>query len=399
MHMQNCSVDPMVSFLISTFNRRQVLLHTLEELQLVDRQCGLVTQTIVVDNASTDGTANAVAAAYPDVQLIRQSKNTGACAKNTGIKQAAGEFIIFLDDDSYPDATSVRRMVEHFAADAKLGAAIFDITLPGGGHESSAYPSVVIGCGTGFRRTALMETGGLPTDFFMQAEEYDLSLRLLEANWSIRRFDDLKVTHLKTSTSRIPTRTTRLDVRNTLLVITRNFPRHWVLPFALDWTRRYWWMACAKGPAHQLAFVRGLIGGLLRSLLPNHRRPIGLAAFESFAMLVTIRRRMDQAVRRHHVQSIMLIDVGKNLLPFVLAARALGLRVAGICDNLLAAPGRKYHGIPVICDTDAMLMVFDAAIVANISPAHAASRGRSFENTGRKVIDLFREEDTKSIAA
>ena len=252
---------------------------------------------------------------------------------------------------------------------------MFDVELPDGTHESSAYPSVVIGCGTGFRRTALQQVGGLPTDFFMQAEEYDLSLRLLDANWTIRRFDDLHVRHLKTPASRIPTRTTRLDMRNNFMVATRYFPRHWMLPFALDWSRRYWWMAQSKGPMHQLAAIHGLIEGLARSLVPGHRRSVGLAAFESFAMVVGIRRKLERATRNEHLSSIVLIDVGKNIYPFWLAARACGLRVVAISDSRLAAKGRRYRGIPVVSDENAMALIFDAAIVTNISPAHCGKAG------------------------
>jgi GT2 family glycosyltransferase len=397
--MHVCSVDPLVTFLISTCNRRDVLLRTLEELADVDRQGGMITETIVVDNASTDGTADAVASAFPEVQLIRQKRNTGACAKNAGLAEARGEFIVFLDDDSYPTVASIRQMADYFFADPKLGAAVFNVTLPDGTRESSAYPSVVIGCGTGFRRRALSEVGGLPKDFFMQAEEYDLSLRLLNANWTIRRFDNLHVRHLKTPTARIPTRTTRLDVRNNLLVVTRNFPRHWVLPFAIDWTRRYWWMASARGPKHQLAFFRGLLEGIVRSLLPDHRRPVGLAAFETFAMVVTIRRRMEQTILAHRIQSIVLVDLGKNLLPFKLAAETCGIRVAAIADNNLAAPGRKYHGIPVVRDEEAMSMIVDAAIIANLSPAHAGKRTETWKKTGRLVVDLFDNSDGLALAA
>jgi GT2 family glycosyltransferase len=393
------SIDPLVTFLISTFNRREVLLRTLEELAEVDHRCGVITETIVVDNASRDGTADSVAAAFPEVQLIRNRRNTGACAKNAGLKIARGECIIFLDDDSYPSAWSLRRMVSYFAADPKLGAAIFDVTLPDGSHESSAYPSVVIGCGSGFRASALREVGGLPNDFFMQAEEYDLSLRLLEAGWRIERFDDLRVNHLKTSTARIPTRTTRLDVRNNLMVATRYFPRHWVLPFALDWARRYWWMASTRGKAHQLAFFHGLASGIFRSLLANHRREIGLAAFEKFAMIIGIRRRMQQAVGRHYVQSVVLIDLGKNILPFLLAAKASNVRVVAIADNNLAAPGRKYRGIPVVADDDARKMIFDAAIMANISPAHATKRADEWRKSRRVVIDLFEQPEELAAAA
>jgi GT2 family glycosyltransferase len=394
-----CSVDPLVTFLISTYNRREVLLRTLSELAEIDRSGGLITQTIVVDNASTDGTAGAVESNFPEIQLIRRKKNTGACAKNAGLFAARGEFIVFLDDDSFPTAGSIRQMTDYFFADPKLGAAVFNVILPDGSRESSAYPSVVIGCGTGFRRRALLEVGGLPADFFMQAEEYDLSLRLLDAHWIIRRFDNLHVRHLKTPTARIPTRTTGLDVRNNLMVVTRNFPRHWVFPFAVDWTRRYWWMASARGPRHQLAFARGLIEGIIRSILPGHRRPIGLAAFETFAMVVSIRRRMEQAILSHRIQSIILIDLGKNVLPFKLAAETFGVRIVAVADNNLAAPGRSYHGIPVVRDEQAMTMICDAAIIANLSPAHAGKRTETWQKSGRTVIDLFDNSDGLSLAA
>ncbi len=393
------SLDPIVTFLISSYNRREVLLRTLDELREVDRRCGLVTETIVVDNASGDGTADAVACDFPKVRLIRQRRNTGACAKNAGIAVASGAFVIFLDDDSFPTVGSVRRMVEHFLADETLGAAIFDVVLPDHSHESSAYPSVVIGCGTGFRRAALQEVGGLPTDFFMQAEEYDLSLRLLDARWAIRRFDDLQVRHLKTPAARVPTRTTRLDMRNNLMVATRYFPRRWVVPFAVDWARRYWWIAGTKNKRHQLAALRGAAEGILRSLLPRHRRPVGLAAFESFAMIVSIQRLMFQARYRHRFQSIVLVDAGKNLLAFFLAAQTSGVHVVAIADSKLASPGRKYRGVKVVSDDEASRLIFDAAIIANISPAHAGKRAAEWRNNGRIVIDLFEQSQAAAIAA
>lgn len=389
-----------VTFLLSTYNRRDVLLRTLAALNGVSRACGLAAETIVVDNASTDGTADAVAAAFRAVQLIRLPKNRGACAKNFGLAHAAGRYVVFLDDDSYPDAASVRRMVNHFEADPALGAAVFDVTLPDGSRECSAYPSVFIGCGTGFRRAALAEVGGLPNDFFMQAEEYDLSLRLLDAGWDVRRFDDLHVAHLKTPGARVPTRTTRLDVRNNLMLATRYFPRQWVLPFALDWMRRYRWIAETKGWRHQLAFWRGLAEGIGRSLRPGHRRPVSAATFERFAMVWEIRRRLERAVRGRGYRSIVLVDVGKNILPYILAANACGVRVVAVVDPQLARPGRRYRGVPVVGDFAAVRTPFDAAVVANVSPVHAARRRDECRRANAfPVLDLFESAVTLKQAA
>jgi GT2 family glycosyltransferase len=391
---------PLVTFLISTFNRREVLLRTLTELAGVERACGVGVETIVVDNASRDGTANAVASMFPRVRLIRQHVNRGACAKNAGFAIARGCFVMFLDDDSFPDAPSIRRMISQFENDPALGAAVFDVVLPDGSRECSAYPSVFIGCGTAFRREALEQVGGLPDDFFMQAEEYDLSLRLMARGWDVRRFDHLRVTHLKTPGARVATRTTRLDVRNNLMVVTRYFPRRWVRAFALDWMRRYWWIAAAKGWRHRTAFWRGLIEGIAMSLRPRHRRAVSAAVFERFAMVEAIRGRMERVVGEQALSSILLVDVGKNLLAFWLAARACRVRVVGIADQRLAAPGRKYRGVPVVTDEQARLMCFDAAIVANVSPVHATVRREAWvRESARPVIDLFGEEWHEARAA
>ena len=118
--------------------------------------------------------------------------------KNLGLPIARGQFILFLDDDSHPQPGAIDAMLHHFAADPKLAAISFAVMLPNGAGECSEYPSVFIGCGVGLRKSAIDQVGGLPDEFFMQAEEYDLSLRLLAAGWPLRRCADLLVHHEKT---------------------------------------------------------------------------------------------------------------------------------------------------------------------------------------------------------
>ncbi|MGD0389343.1 MAG: glycosyltransferase family 2 protein [Tepidisphaeraceae bacterium] len=391
---------PTVTFLISTHNRISALAGTLRQLQTLENSADFAVETVVVDNASTDGTAQAVKGEFPAVRLVRLRKNRGACAKNAGLGEARGEYVVFLDDDSYPDSESIRRMIEHFRARPRLGAAVFDVILPDGSRESSAFPSVCIGCGTGFRREALDAVGGLPDDFFMQAEEYDLSLRLLDAGWDIERFEDLRVSHLKTRIARQPARTTRLDVRNNLLVIARRFPRKWALPYAIDWMRRYRWMAHEKGWRHRAAFWRGLLEGMAKSLRPGRRRVVSDGAFEKFAMIEEIRCRLATAIKGTQIRSILLIDFGKNVYAYWLAARELKLNVVAIADANLARPGRQYRGIPMVDDSAARALQFDAAVVANVSPVHSLQRAsiwRAMES--RPVIDLYESNQSQAAAA
>jgi GT2 family glycosyltransferase len=375
--------EMLISFVISTYNRREVLLRTLENLQL----CGMAEnlfEILVVDNNSLDATASAVAQEFPQVKLLRMNRNYGSCAKNFAIAEASGKYVVFLDDDSYPTSGSIARMIEHFEADPSLGAAIFTITLPDGSRECSAYPDVFIGCGTGFRREALLQVGGLPKDFFMQAEEYDLSLRLMQAGWNLRTFDDLHITHLKTPSARSSWRTMRLDVRNNFILLMRYFPRQWRRRFAWDWMRRYYHIATMK--SQRSAFCVGLLQGVRQCIVSLNRQPIGEIVFEKFTRMQEIEQQMAKIARQS--ASVLLIDYGKNIYPYYLAAKKCGVNIIAIADNRLA--GGRYRGIPIVNDSIARRLDFDVAIISNLSPVHAAQRLQSWRTIEqRQVFDLF----------
>jgi GT2 family glycosyltransferase len=375
---------PLVSFLISTYNRRDELLRTLEVLHGSAAGAN-PSEIIVVDNASQDSTADAVQQKFPKVRVIRQSVNRGPCAKNLGLPVARGQYVVFLDDDSFPHPQSIDRMVDYFRADPQLGAAAFDVVLTNGAHECSAYSDVFTGCGVGLRADALAQVGGLPEDFFMAAEEYDLALRLLDAGWKIKRFDDLCVTHLKTPQSRFPSRIMRLDVRNNLTLIGRYFPDQWFRPFAMDWAKRYRMIAKVNGSMQ--AYYTGLATGLIRLFRRPDRRPMRAAAFETFAKIERIQNLMNSMPKK-----ILLIDLGKNIYPYWLAAKRNGLEIVAIADAKLGGHGFKYRGIPVLDDSTAEKLAFDAAVVSNLSPIHAALRcGIWKSKTDRPVFDLLQE--------
>lgn len=374
-----------VSFVISTRNRKKILFETICRV----RGCGLSRDSFeifVVDNASEDGTADDLRKYCPDVKLLALDKNLGPCAKNLAISATRGRYVIFLDDDSYPSRGSVARMIEHFRKDLKLGAAGFNVTLPNRTKECCAYPDVLIGCGAGFRRTALVQVGMLPDDFFMAAEEYDLTLRLLNAGWTVKTFDDLDVVHLKTPIARAKWRTMRLDVRNNVLVAMRNLPEEEAGPVARDWLKRYWRIASVN--KQRSAFVVGLAQGLASSLNVERSHVVNHNVLEQFTRRGQIQHRMRTAANQLMLQRVLFVDYGKNILPYWKAAEACGLEIVAIADNRMA--GNRYRGVKIITDAEAIRMHFDAVIVSNSSPVHAANRAAMWRNsTERPVIDLL----------
>ena len=88
---------PRVSAIVVSYNTRDDLLRCLEAL---GAQAGVPLETIVVDNASTDGTVDAVRARFPDVHLIANAANLGfSRANNLGLGRARGSFVLVLNSD------------------------------------------------------------------------------------------------------------------------------------------------------------------------------------------------------------------------------------------------------------------------------------------------------------
>ncbi|HUU82621.1 MAG TPA: glycosyltransferase [Phycisphaerae bacterium] len=381
-----------VSFVLATRNRCRVTLETLRQVFSCARP-SVDFEVIVVDNASTDGTPEAIRAGFPQVVLLAQRRNLGSCAKALGVDQARGEYVVFLDDDSCPRPGAVDRMIQHFWADGRLGAAGFRVHLPDGRQECSAFPDVFIGCGVGFRTAALRQVGGLDRTLFMQAEEYDLSFRLVNAGWQVRTFDDLHVDHLKTPCARRSGRTVYCDTRNNLLVVARYLPDRPYPVYRQDWLQRYAWLAGNDG--RRAAFYGGVMAGRLGGVQDRRRyrdRRLSPEAFETLFRFRFVERRM-KSLAASGVERVTFADLGKNAYAFLRAARKCGISVLSIGDDRFAAPGRRYRGLPLEPLAAAMEGDSDAVVVANTSPVHSdRTRQRLADLTDRTVHCWFGHE-------
>ena len=91
-----------LTIIIVNWNTRQLLLDCLDAVaQDICKNAGRQIEVVVVDNASTDGSAEAVIAQHPDVRLLRNLTNTGfAAANNRGIQESDSQFVYLLNSDT-----------------------------------------------------------------------------------------------------------------------------------------------------------------------------------------------------------------------------------------------------------------------------------------------------------
>jgi len=110
--------DTRVSVILPTYNRREMLLATLDS---AFARLGPDDEIVVVDDGSTDGTAEALASPPDRVRVFSIENRGPAGARNVAIREARGEYIAFLDSDDPWLPGSIDPQVEALAADESIG--------------------------------------------------------------------------------------------------------------------------------------------------------------------------------------------------------------------------------------------------------------------------------------
>jgi GT2 family glycosyltransferase len=227
--------SPDASVVIVSFNTRDLLRECINTL---NRNAGAVTfETIVIDNASRDGSAEMAAAEFPDVRLIRSATNLGfAAANNRGFAVASGRYVVLLNSDAFPQPDALCRSVEKMDAAPRVGLAGARLIGRDGSWQPSArmFPSIlndflslsglaakyphsrlfgrfdrtwadqmqpaavdwVPGAYSIVRRDLLERVGYFDERFFLYYEEVDLCRRIKAAGYEVWYWPDLVVVHL-----------------------------------------------------------------------------------------------------------------------------------------------------------------------------------------------------------
>jgi glycosyltransferase involved in cell wall biosynthesis len=193
------------SIIIPTYNRRDLLRRTLDSVRA---QTFTDFETIVVDDGSTDGTAEYLERLAGKVRVIRQRNAGPGAARNAGVAAAAGDYFAFLDSDDmwFPWTLATYARVIEASRPSLLVARYMDFSeerLLNGVHEtalrsrrfddlfsSSEHPVAVGSCLLVIERSVFLASGGFTTRL-INGEDVDLALRLGEARGFVQLLDPI----------------------------------------------------------------------------------------------------------------------------------------------------------------------------------------------------------------
>jgi GT2 family glycosyltransferase len=181
-------------------------------------------ETLIIDNASTDGAPQAAAAADPSIRLLEPGANLGfAAGNNLAAREARGRWMVLLNPDAYPQAdwlealvkgagrhpgvrcfTSLQMVADEPGLMDGAGDVMTSAGIPfRGGYRRRLPPNLLEGevfsaCGaaTMIDRALFLELGGFDERFFCYCEDVDLGYRLRLAGEATLLIPDARVEHV-----------------------------------------------------------------------------------------------------------------------------------------------------------------------------------------------------------
>ncbi|RKQ94098.1 hypothetical protein C8N24_3975 [Solirubrobacter pauli] len=223
---------PDLSIIVVTYNGREMALTTLRSAQagLGD----ITAEWFVVDNGSSDGTADAIEQAFPDVRVFRESNRGFAAGNNVALPHARGRYVLLLNPDVEIAVGTLADLVRSLDERPRVGAA----SVIQQGSDGQVLPSIrrfpsparalgealgaarlrplhrlqeldldfpayqrersvdwLVGAFLVVRAEVVEEVGLMDDGFFLYAEETDWCRRIAARGWDIRHLPTLTITH------------------------------------------------------------------------------------------------------------------------------------------------------------------------------------------------------------
>jgi N-acetylglucosaminyl-diphospho-decaprenol L-rhamnosyltransferase len=226
------TAETLLSIVIVSWNTREQLRACLRSVEIACQELAGPVQTIVVDNASADGSTEMLNREFSWVTCVAHATNLGfAAAANHGIRSSAGKYILLLNPDTEVEPGSVARLVGFMEAHPDAGGAGPRILGADGVLQDSCFPLPTVGrelwrlfhldrlqrlasyplhewSSNGARRVetiqgacflvrsdVLQDLGGLDERFYIYTEEVDLCRRMHDAGWSLFWVPQASIVH------------------------------------------------------------------------------------------------------------------------------------------------------------------------------------------------------------
>lgn len=262
--------QPELTVLIVSYNTRDLTLKALETLYATTRETRF--HTVVFDNASEDGSAKAVAEAFPQVEVIASQDNLGfAKANNIVAAEAKTEWLLLLNPDTECHPGAVDNLMAFSKAHPEAGITGGRTVFPDGSLNiascwmqitpwsafcsatglSSVFPKsnlfnpeamgdwqrdsvrevdIVVGCFMMLRRELWMRLDGFDLRYFMYGEEADLCLRAKAMGYRPMITPDAQIMHLVGASSKAQARKYSMIAKARVTLIQDHWPKA-LVPF------------------------------------------------------------------------------------------------------------------------------------------------------------------------
>jgi len=229
-----------VSIIIVNWNGKEYLLKCLNSLS---NSVGYSGEIIVVDNASSDGSAYLIESNYPDVKLLRNEENRGfARASNMGMRRSSGRYLCLVNSDVIVSEDCIQKLVIFMDENQEVGMvgpkvlnvdgtlqptckhfpSIWNSLCQALGlnnlfpksvffseccmrywpHDSIRSVDTLGGCFLMVRRKALDEVDLLDEDFFFYGEDIDWCKRFHKAGWDVVFYPQAEIIHFGGASSK-----------------------------------------------------------------------------------------------------------------------------------------------------------------------------------------------------
>ncbi|HEY0344627.1 MAG TPA: glycosyltransferase [Solirubrobacteraceae bacterium] len=222
--------DPRVAVVIIAMNARERIGRALAQLSALPE----APRVVVVDNASTDGTAELIRRRFPRVDVARLAENRGAAGRNIGVAIVDAPYVAFAEDDSWYEPGALRAAADILDAHPEIALINAHVRVGEEGRREPLHDDMVDTPIAGrrpdlpghrilsflegvsiVRREAFLAAGGFDARLLIGGPEEHLAADLLAGGWELRYVPAVNARHVPDHAAPSPL-VRRLGLRNTL---------------------------------------------------------------------------------------------------------------------------------------------------------------------------------------